>query len=639
MSPQRPADAYVSSEVVFGLPMRRFNTAPEHRTPREDDGDDDDGSESSSDTDNEIESESESDQNDEGRSDIVELGDSRREPGTPRNMDPPSRTSSATATSKHHTHKHTHKRHSRSRRWLAALLPFSPTKPSGASKKRSPVSTSALNNRSRSVSPSVYQPRLLPRPPGHNVSVPASGVVRLKNGVVVAEEDGERGEAPAGAMRVLAWFGIDVGSAVTAGPVSPFGGNDPVGEANGAGYPEEDLDAETDPASTNSRSVAPNIHGHRAASSVSGSKSLGGTVGVGVGGRRFSVDEDEFALPPVVLEGRGGDVDEWVLTEDVAQQLRTHLPPQLRLLTHWSLAFSLPLHGSSMRTMYNQLENRGSVVLAVKDENGAVFGAFVGVGDGEEVKARVAGKGYYGTGESSSAHLTSAPHLATSGTDLPQPHPATISPRRLSLPNVDPTLNSSAGSNVVEGGTPGRIRFAEGTRTHNAPRHRAASADPSRRRGGSASGRRNSTGAASIGLASLAATSANLVAGRPLVQVHPATSLNEYYIATTYDGIQIGGGEGGVAMYIGDDLESGHSDGRNETYDLGDIALGALHAEEDAPPESRNFTIVGMEWWWFDRDPARDRKVAAALDVIRATRTMADAAAERKTTDYAQVPW
>lgn len=62
-----------------------------------------------------------------------------------------------------------------------------------------------------------------------------------------------------------------------------------------------------------------------------------------------------------------------------------------------------------------------------------------------------------------------------------------------------------------------------------------------------------------------------------LLQIHPATQENEYFISTQSDCIILGGGgtEGSVALYIGEDLYNGYSDGRSPTFGLGGIALGA----------------------------------------------------------------
>ncbi|CAG8520089.1 2931_t:CDS:2 [Ambispora leptoticha] len=96
-------------------------------------------------------------------------------------------------------------------------------------------------------------------------------------------------------------------------------------------------------------------------------------------------------MPPVQLVGRKPDTDP-VLDINVAEQLRQQLPRRLRLEPSWTLLYSIDQNGTSMTTMYNNVKDKGPLVLALKDENDQVFGAFIN----ESLKPW---SSYYGTGE------------------------------------------------------------------------------------------------------------------------------------------------------------------------------------------------------------------------------------------------
>ncbi|KAJ3160700.1 oxidation resistance protein 1 [Geranomyces michiganensis] len=95
---------------------------------------------------------------------------------------------------------------------------------------------------------------------------------------------------------------------------------------------------------------------------------------------------------PVVLSGRT-DETEAVLVESMAGQLRPFLPPLLRESPRWKLLYSMEQHGISLNTLYQRCApaNGEPVLLAIKDSQGCVFGAF-----GSEAFRVQAG--YYGTG-------------------------------------------------------------------------------------------------------------------------------------------------------------------------------------------------------------------------------------------------
>ncbi|KAJ8294891.1 Oxidation resistance protein 1 [Rhodotorula toruloides] len=86
------------------------------------------------------------------------------------------------------------------------------------------------------------------------------------------------------------------------------------------------------------------------------------------------------AAQPIKLVGvRPGVVR--VLEEDVAEGIRSALPPRLRLSPRWTLLYSLDQHGISLQTLFTNLsrglkDRDGGFVLVVKSERGEVFGGY-----------------------------------------------------------------------------------------------------------------------------------------------------------------------------------------------------------------------------------------------------------------------
>ncbi|CAG8547715.1 11532_t:CDS:2 [Funneliformis mosseae] len=109
--------------------------------------------------------------------------------------------------------------------------------------------------------------------------------------------------------------------------------------------------------------------------------------------------EEEITVPepkkilmaPIELRGRKSDTEP-VLNIDMAEQIRQQLPRRVRLSPTWNLLYSLDQDGTSMTTMYHKVKDKGPLIVAIKDMNEQVFGAFVS----ESLKPRPS---YYGTGE------------------------------------------------------------------------------------------------------------------------------------------------------------------------------------------------------------------------------------------------
>ncbi|CEI93600.1 hypothetical protein RMCBS344292_07831 [Rhizopus microsporus] len=94
----------------------------------------------------------------------------------------------------------------------------------------------------------------------------------------------------------------------------------------------------------------------------------------------------------IQLTGRREDTD-IVLTDEIADKLRVHLPRRYRLAPEMALLYSLDQHGISLSTLYRLVKNnKGPCVLVIKDADNNVFGAYLN----ESLKP---GTRYYGTGE------------------------------------------------------------------------------------------------------------------------------------------------------------------------------------------------------------------------------------------------
>ncbi|KAI9318404.1 TLD-domain-containing protein [Dichotomocladium elegans] len=94
---------------------------------------------------------------------------------------------------------------------------------------------------------------------------------------------------------------------------------------------------------------------------------------------------------PQLVERRPDTVP--VLSTSMADQLRPFLPRRYRVAPQWTLLYSLDQHGTSLATLYRRVgTNKGPCLLAIKDANDQVFGAFLN----EALKPNPS---YYGTGE------------------------------------------------------------------------------------------------------------------------------------------------------------------------------------------------------------------------------------------------
>ena len=138
-----------------------------------------------------------------------------------------------------------------------------------------------------------------------------------------------------------------------------------------------------------------------------------------------------------------------ILSKNLAEEIRLLVPPRLQLVDTWKLIFGLEQDGVSLATLYDKCDQyrgrRGGFVVAVKDEVGGIFGAFLS--DPPHPSSH-----FYGTGECF-LWRSSIPSSASDLSNLPPP------------PSEDTTsmnsrMSTIQGSTRGDGtATPDRIRF------------------------------------------------------------------------------------------------------------------------------------------------------------------------------------
>lgn len=78
---------------------------------------------------------------------------------------------------------------------------------------------------------------------------------------------------------------------------------------------------------------------------------------------------------PLKLEGRL-ETSIPILTNRMAEQIRTKIPSLYKEAIHWKLLYSIDQHGLSLNTLYSNIKHAGPCVMAITTENDEVFGAF-----------------------------------------------------------------------------------------------------------------------------------------------------------------------------------------------------------------------------------------------------------------------
>lgn len=113
------------------------------------------------------------------------------------------------------------------------------------------------------------------------------------------------------------------------------------------------------------------------------------------------LDDDIFEVPPlehVQLRGYAATTKSRVLNEELTEEIRELMPSRMQLHDSWTLVYSLEQHGASLATVYKTCvppwDGQPGYVLAVRDKNRSVFGAYCN--EGFRISEL---KRYYGSGE------------------------------------------------------------------------------------------------------------------------------------------------------------------------------------------------------------------------------------------------
>lgn len=90
-------------------------------------------------------------------------------------------------------------------------------------------------------------------------------------------------------------------------------------------------------------------------------------------GTRYSWSDRSVPLPELLTDT---PIPNLVLTPDVVQALRPHLPSMLQLASSWQLVHSLDFHGTSLLGLYLNSAEIGPCVLILRDTEGQIFGGY-----------------------------------------------------------------------------------------------------------------------------------------------------------------------------------------------------------------------------------------------------------------------
>ncbi|ODV84874.1 hypothetical protein CANARDRAFT_186933, partial [[Candida] arabinofermentans NRRL YB-2248] len=107
-------------------------------------------------------------------------------------------------------------------------------------------------------------------------------------------------------------------------------------------------------------------------------------------------------LTPLELHGYKPNTKHKLLSTELAEEIRAHIPPILQVSHSWKLQYSLEQNGTSLNTLYNNakpevgesLLKRKGYLLVVMDGNHNIFGAYL-----NEYLRPIDRKRYYGNGD------------------------------------------------------------------------------------------------------------------------------------------------------------------------------------------------------------------------------------------------
>jgi hypothetical protein len=260
-----------------------------------------------------------------------------------------------------------------------------------------------------------------------------------------------------------------------------------------------------------------------------------------------------------------------LLSRPLAEEIRLLLPPRLQLLDHWKLAYSLEVHGSSLRSLYDTCAKvsvntqRSGYVLVLRDggassATGTVFGAYL-------TDAPKPSPHYYGTGECFLWRASILPSLrnlsmsaTANGTDLSEP----LSPELLELAGLPPPPSEDTEHLARLTTVRGEKRKTNSSKTQQ--RTDPALLEPPR--------------------APSPAGSGASTPDRIRFKAFPYSGVNDFMIYCETGMLSVGGGDGHYGLWLDDTLDHGIS----ETC----LTFG----NEPLSEEGRKFDVLGVEVWY-----------------------------------------
>ncbi|CAK7266205.1 oxidation resistance protein 1 [Sporothrix epigloea] len=251
-------------------------------------------------------------------------------------------------------------------------------------------------------------------------------------------------------------------------------------------------------------------------------------------------------LEPLILQGFSSDtpLSARILTPSIAEEIRIMVPERLRIEEDWQLAYSLDQDGASLATLYEKThkygERRIGFVLAVKDRDGGIFGAYL-------TERPHPSPHYFGTGE---CFLWKAALL-----DPLPPIPATATAQRTAqtlttstvptFPTASPTVPISQDGQLIQG--------QDSTPTTQLPD---------------------------------VATQMPAPPGSTIrFSAFPYSGVNEYFLYCEAHSLSVGGGDGKYGLWLNDSLDKGIS------------ATCLTFGNQPLSDEGEKFGVLGVEVW------------------------------------------
>jgi hypothetical protein len=113
-------------------------------------------------------------------------------------------------------------------------------------------------------------------------------------------------------------------------------------------------------------------------------------------------DFEEPPLTPLVLKGYKPGTKHRLLSPELAEEIRQHIPSLLQINHSWHLLYSIEQSGTSLQTLYSNcqpkfgenLNRRRGYILVVQDTHKNIFGAYL-----NDHLRNLDGKYYYGNGD------------------------------------------------------------------------------------------------------------------------------------------------------------------------------------------------------------------------------------------------